>query len=138
MPDQVHNALAAENPAYAALTITQQPSWVRDPSTYPSGASSLSVSFEDPDGTSAQSLLCLRTPYAFGHVITVKRWKKTPPKRKTINTPAPRGPRANTSKTPGVNTPADSGFQPSLYTDTPSSSTFARQLASRALFGADR
>ena len=77
-PDEAHVALISENPAYAALTITQKPSWVRDPSKYLPGAlSSLSVSFEDPDGTSAQNLLRLRTLYAFGHVITVKRWKST-------------------------------------------------------------
>ncbi|KAF8460866.1 hypothetical protein DFH94DRAFT_785796 [Russula ochroleuca] len=57
-PDETHTALIAENPAYAALTITQKPSWVRDHTTYKSGAiSSLSVSFEDPDGTGAQTLL---------------------------------------------------------------------------------
>jgi hypothetical protein len=82
MLDEVHNALATENPSYAALTITQKPSWVRDPSYYPSGTiSSLSVSFEDPNDTGAQNLLCHRTMYTFGHVVTVKCWKQTPPKR---------------------------------------------------------
>ncbi|KAI0262671.1 hypothetical protein BGY98DRAFT_940409 [Russula aff. rugulosa BPL654] len=73
MPDEVHNALVIENPAYAALTIIQKPSWVRDPSTYSSSAiSSFSVSFENPDGTSVQTLLHHKTFYAFGHVATVK------------------------------------------------------------------
>ncbi|KAF8506860.1 hypothetical protein F5888DRAFT_1798089 [Russula emetica] len=72
-PDKVHTALTAENQAYASLNITQKPSWVRDPAKYATGAlSSLSVSFEDPDGTGAQTLLRNRTLYAFGHVITVK------------------------------------------------------------------
>src|SRR6266404_5442566 len=80
-PDEAHKALTAENPTYASLTITQKPSWVRNPSSYSDGAiSSLAVSFEDPDGTSAQALLRQRTLYAFGNVITVKRWKQTPPK----------------------------------------------------------
>ena len=98
-PDEVHNALVSENPAYAALTITQKPSWVRDPSTYSSSAiSSFSVSFKDPDSTSAQTLLHHRTFYAFRHVATVKRWKQSPPKRvpstPTPNKPATKTPRA--------------------------------------------
>lgn len=88
-PNQVHHALATENPSYATLTITQKPSWVWD-STYTSGTTSfLSVSFEDPNGTSAQNLLCHCTLYAFGHVIMVKRWKQSPPKCKTTTNPAP-------------------------------------------------
>jgi hypothetical protein len=97
-PDEVHNALVIENPAYAALTITQKPSWVRDPSTYSSSAiSSFSVSFEDPDGTSAQTLLRHKTFYAFGHVATVKRWKQSPPKR-VPSTPTPNKPTTTTPR----------------------------------------
>lgn len=107
-PDEAHAALVTENQAYATLTITQKPSWVRDPTTYTPGAtSSLSVSFEDPDGTGIQTLLRHRTLYAFGHVITVKRWKQTPPKR-VPNSPATPKP---ISKTPGVNAPAGEGSQ---------------------------
>ena len=55
-PDEVQNALVTENTAYATLTITQKPSWVRDPSSYqPGSISSLSFSFEDPDGTSVEA-----------------------------------------------------------------------------------
>jgi len=55
-------AFVTKNPAYAALTIAQKPLWVWDPTTYAIGAiSSLSVSFEDPDSTSAQALLRHRT-----------------------------------------------------------------------------
>ena len=112
-PDEAHNAFAAENPAYASLTVTQKPSWVRDPATYsPDTSSSLSVSFEDPDGTSAQTLLRQRTLHAFGHVITVKRWKNTPPKRKATTTTAPS---TNTNRLAGVNAPPGQS-QPSLYT----------------------
>ena len=45
-PDTVHKALAAENPTYASLIITQKPSWVRNPDTYaPGSSSSLSFTF---------------------------------------------------------------------------------------------
>src|SRR6266446_10742625 len=86
-PDEAHKALTAENPTYSSLTITQKPSWVHKPSSYSNGTiSSLVVSFEDPDGTSAQALLHQRTLYAFGNIITIKRWKQTPPKRTTATT----------------------------------------------------
>jgi hypothetical protein len=49
-PEEAHKSLLNENPSYAALNITQKPSWVRDPASYSPGATfSLSVSFEDPD-----------------------------------------------------------------------------------------
>jgi hypothetical protein len=86
---EVHNALKVENPAYSSLTITHTPSWVQDPSTYTYGStSSLSFAFEDLDRSAAQSLLSKRTLFVFGHVITVKRWKDTPPKKKHPLPPA--------------------------------------------------
>jgi hypothetical protein len=112
-PDQVHNALATENPFYVALIITQKPSWAQDPSFYTPGTiSSLSVSFEDPDSTSAQNLLHHRTLFAFGHVVTIKRWRQTSPKRVPSKKTAP-----HTKPPPaqGLNPPADSGSQPTLY-----------------------
>ncbi|KAI9438470.1 hypothetical protein F5148DRAFT_1261036 [Russula earlei] len=87
-PPECHQALLAENPTYATLTITQPPSWVRPPSTYAPGVhSSLSVSFEDPDGTKAQALLRLCTLHMLGHVVTLKNTnKKHPtPKCSTLN-----------------------------------------------------
>ena len=113
-PDEAHKALVTENTAYANLTITQKPSWVRDPSTYQLGATlSLSISFEDPDSTNAQTLLRQRTLYAFGHVITVKRWKQTPPNR------AARRPAQSSSTTgPRSVPPAEAGPQPTVYTAT--------------------
>ena len=69
-------ALAAINPSYATLQITQKPSWVRPPSSYTHGsASSLSVAFEDPDGTKMKALLTERYLYAFGNRCSVKKWK---------------------------------------------------------------
>ena len=63
-----------ENPTYTALIVThcqwQKPSWIWNREPYPTGtgaiSSSLSSSFEDPDGTSAQTLLHQRTLHAFG------------------------------------------------------------------------
>ncbi|KAF8256590.1 hypothetical protein EI94DRAFT_1710855 [Lactarius quietus] len=52
--DECHAALVSDNPSYATLNITQKPSWVCDPNSYPEGAISLLVvAFEDPDGSLA-------------------------------------------------------------------------------------
>ena len=73
-PEEYHAALAAINPTYATLQITQKPSWVRPPSSYPHGsASSLSVAFEDPDGSKMKALLSERYLYAFGNRASVKK-----------------------------------------------------------------
>ena len=75
-PDECHTALAASNPSYASLSITQKPSWVRPPNSYPPGAvSSLSVAFEDPDGSKLKVLLAERYLYALGNRASVLKWK---------------------------------------------------------------
>src|SRR5260221_555653 len=75
-PEECHAALAAINPSYATLQITQKPSWVRPPNSYTHGTtSSLSVAFEDPDGTKAKAILAERYLYAFGNRASVKKWK---------------------------------------------------------------
>jgi hypothetical protein len=116
-PNAVHRALAAENPTYASLTITQKPSWVCNPDTYaPSSSSSLSFAFQDPDGSGAQRLLQLRTLFAFGHVMTLKRWKETPPKkRNTPNQPNTQTP----SRGPEPNNPMGQDPSPSVYNPAP-------------------
>jgi hypothetical protein len=132
-PDEAHAALVTENPAYASLTITQKPSWVRDPKTYKSGAtSSLSVSFEDPDGTGTQNLLRHRTLYAFGRVITVKRWKQTPPKR------APSKPAPITANPPPMQVNLDP-FSPAFLptNNAPPPSEQERRLIERAIRNAN-
>jgi hypothetical protein len=49
---------------------------VQPPSSYPHGStSSLSVAFEDPDGTKLKTLLAERYLFAFGNRATVKKWK---------------------------------------------------------------
>ena len=76
MPEECHNALKESNPAYATLTVTQRPSWVRPPSSYIEGSiSSLSVAFEDPDGSKLKALLAEQYLYVFGIRATVKKWK---------------------------------------------------------------
>ncbi|KAH9955482.1 hypothetical protein BC827DRAFT_1271695 [Russula dissimulans] len=73
-PEECHQALLAENPAYTSLSITQKPSWVRAPTAYQPGSfSSLSVLFEGPDSTISQALIRNRTLFTFRHVITVKK-----------------------------------------------------------------
>ncbi|KAF8272270.1 hypothetical protein EI94DRAFT_1697612 [Lactarius quietus] len=77
MPDECHAALVLDNPSYAALNISQKPSWVHDPNSYPEGAvSSLVVAFNDPDGSLARDLLTKRALYAFGHCTTLRKWKQ--------------------------------------------------------------
>ena len=75
-PNKCHTALAAINPSYSTLTIMQKPSWVHPPSSYKQDAvSSLSVAFEDPDGTKSKALLAECHLYLFGTRATVKKWK---------------------------------------------------------------
>ena len=75
-PDECHAVLAASNPSYASLSIMQKPSWVHPPTSYkPGSASSLSVAFEDPDGSKLKMLLAERYMYALGNRATVLKWK---------------------------------------------------------------
>ena len=79
-PEQCHEALMAENPTYATLNVTQKPSWVRPPSSYaPNSTSSLTISFEDPDGAKLKELLAVKHLFIFGTAATTKRWETTPP-----------------------------------------------------------
>ena len=74
--EECHAALAAVNPSYATLPITQKPSWVRPPTSYTSGSvSSLSVAFEDPDGSKLRRLLAGKYLYIFGNRTSVKKWE---------------------------------------------------------------
>jgi hypothetical protein len=79
-PDECHKALIAENPSYASLTVTQRPSWVRNPLSYTANTmSSLTFAFEDPDSTRAATLLADKVLYISGATATAKRWKQRPP-----------------------------------------------------------
>ncbi|KAN0118981.1 hypothetical protein V8E52_004753 [Russula decolorans] len=88
-PDECHNALNSHNPIYfvtiyANLRITQKPSWVRSPSSLTTGtSSSLSIAFEDPDGSQLKSLLSIRQLYLFGARAKVRHWKTALPQART-------------------------------------------------------
>jgi hypothetical protein len=86
-PDECHRALIAHNPSYAALKVTQKPSWVRTPSTLLKGThSSLVVAFEDPDGSARRTILSQRQLYLLGTRAKVSRWKEKP---RTTSKPDP-------------------------------------------------
>jgi hypothetical protein len=83
-PNECHNALNSHNPIYANLRITQKPSWVRSPSSLTTGtSSSLSIAFEDPDGSQLKSLLSIHQLYLFGARAKVRRWKTALPQART-------------------------------------------------------
>jgi len=74
-----HQALLFDNPSYRALKVTQLPSWVKPPSSYPAdSSSSLSVAFEDPDGSIATSLIAARHLFIFGAQATIRKWRQPP------------------------------------------------------------
>ena len=80
LPERCHQALAASNLSYTTLNITLKPSWVRPPTSYPPGAiSSLSVAFEDLDGSKLKMLLAERYLYAYSNRCSVKKWKQQKP-----------------------------------------------------------
>jgi len=75
-PDTCHTSLTANNPSYATLTIMQKPSWVHSPTSYkPNSISSLSVAFEDPDGSKLKTILAECYLYACSMRASVKKWK---------------------------------------------------------------
>jgi len=114
-PEECHTALAAHNPAYANLSITHKPSWVHSPTSYMSGAiSSLSVAFEDPDGSKLKTLLAERYLYLFGNRATIKKWKhaNVKPNKSYADQPMPK---ANTNYT----TPTQSRAQPEAQPEPP-------------------
>src|SRR5882757_4606647 len=87
-PDECHQALLENNPAYASLTIMQKPSWVKAPSSYKANTtSSLAVAFEDPDGTKLKSIIEGRHLYAFGTRLNTKKWKQKPSTTQPSNQP---------------------------------------------------
>jgi len=81
----LHAQLTEHNPSYAALKITQMPSWVQAPSTYlPSAVtSSLVVAFKDPDGSITRNLIKAKSLFVFGAQAIVRKWKYKAPHPKT-------------------------------------------------------
>ncbi|KAF8261402.1 hypothetical protein EI94DRAFT_1705546 [Lactarius quietus] len=87
-PSECHDALTADNPVYRTLRPMQPPSWVRHPSGYmPGSLSSLVVAFKDPDGSTLRALLSNKSPFAYGHMGKVKRWKQKPHVGTAANAP---------------------------------------------------
>jgi hypothetical protein len=75
--DECHAALAAANPYYATLLITQKPSWVHPPTSYKEGAiSSLSIVFKDPDGARLKTLLVDCYIFFHSNRTSIKKWKQ--------------------------------------------------------------
>ncbi|KAH9055101.1 hypothetical protein EDB83DRAFT_2316239 [Lactarius deliciosus] len=88
-----HTALVDNNPNYTSLSITQWPSWVKNPSSYTNGSvSSLVVAFEDPDKSLACGLLTDKVWYIFGNCATLRKWKQCPSPRKSQINPTPNSP----------------------------------------------
>ncbi|KAH9011832.1 hypothetical protein EDB85DRAFT_2159580 [Lactarius pseudohatsudake] len=104
-PDECHAALVSENPSYAALTVTQRPSWVRSPTSYSDNAlSSLVVAFEDPDGSLARGLMANKTLFIFGHCATLRKWKqRTHPSKDKVPSPPAKSPSPPDSPTDPLN-----------------------------------
>ena len=74
-----HNNLAAENPVYTSLGITQKPSWICHPLLYENNTvSSLIVAFEDPDGSKLREFLTTCQLCLLGTHARVMNWKQTP------------------------------------------------------------
>jgi hypothetical protein len=102
-PAECHDALTSINPLYTQLTVTQQPSWVHTPTSYHEGAiSSLSVAFEDLDGSNLETMLAEQYLYINGTRVTMKKWKHHPPNHKD-NTKNP----ATQHTTDGDSSPED-------------------------------
>ncbi|KAN0126452.1 hypothetical protein V8E52_000092 [Russula decolorans] len=72
------------NVKWAKLLINGVPTGVRSPSSLTTGtSSSLSIAFEDPDGSQLKSLLSIRQLYLFGARAKVRRWKTASPQART-------------------------------------------------------
>ena len=119
----LHQEFASNNPAYAALTIRQAPSWIRAPSSLKNGQhSSVSFAFDDPDSSLATSLVGTSFT-AFGNLrCPVKPWVR---KKKTANKAAPphpvTSPRTQKTRTPAPAPASASQIKDAMgLTNTPS------------------
>ncbi|KAF8600835.1 hypothetical protein BDV93DRAFT_525103 [Ceratobasidium sp. AG-I] len=75
--EEAVTAALAANPPFSALSVMRAPRWVRNPASITKPTSSITISFEDPDGSVSRNLLktCL---FAFGAPLTIKRWIDKP------------------------------------------------------------
>jgi len=81
-PEDIHEELTLHNPIYAQLTIRQLPTWLRNPSSFKDNqVSSISIAFEDHDGSIARRLAG-STLTAFGNLrCTLKPWIPKKPQK---------------------------------------------------------
>ena len=85
-PKECHCSLVMHNPTYAALKITQKPSWVRQPNTLKdTNCLSLVIAFEDPSRQEKRSILSNKQLYLLGARAKVARWKEKPKPSKNPN-----------------------------------------------------
>ena len=88
--DECHRSLVAHNPSYAALKITQKPSWVCPPSSLTADTqSSLVVAFKDPDGSARRSILSNKQLFILDTRAKVTRWKEMKHSTRKSDTPTP-------------------------------------------------
>jgi len=74
--EEIHRELIAHNPAYRELTITQKPSWVKNPVEL-KNRSSVCFAFEDPDGKIGhQFMRSDKVLYLFGDRSPIRCWLK--------------------------------------------------------------
>ena len=87
-PEDIHEELTLQNPKYAQLTIRQLPTWLRNPSSFKeSQVSSVSIAFEDHDGSIAHQLTST-TLTAFGNLrCTLKPWVLKKPTKEDQHPP---------------------------------------------------
>jgi len=79
LPPTCWQVIIDNNPSFHNLKVCQLPSWVYHPSLFTLGlSSSLVLTFEDPDGTIAPSLICACNMYAFRAQCRIKAWKQPP------------------------------------------------------------
>jgi len=74
--EDIHRELIAHNPAYRELTITQKPSWVKNPAEL-KNRSSICFAFEDPDGKICNQFMhSHKVLYLFGDRSPIRCWLK--------------------------------------------------------------
>ena len=77
-PESIHQELLAHDPIYRELSITQKPSWVKNPEDFTSDQSSVCFAFKDPDGKIGHQFLCShKVLYLFGDRSPIKSWLKS-------------------------------------------------------------
>jgi hypothetical protein len=131
---EMHNSLIINNPSYACLSVTQRPSWVRPPTFYTKGSvSSLSVAFEDPDGSKLKSLLVEKYLYIHSHQATIRKWKQRQPIRKDTSKPTtPEQPSGSGSNKDKDNEDIETYLTPQPPTENQPASTSSTPSAAKS------